>query len=91
MQVSKLPIIFTVSIYLSGPARLGVATLDSATAQTAVEYNWKVQTNHNTKVSIVVPLATRISFAQIEIPKLLKVEASLEVLSSQWHSSIPSG
>lgn len=41
--------------------------------------DWKVQTNHNTKVSIFVPLASRIPFAQIEIPKLLKVEASPEV------------
>ena len=79
LQVSKLPNIFTVTVYLSGPARPGVDPLDSATAQTAVEYDWKVQTNHNTKVSIFVPLASRIPFTQIEIPKLLKVEASPEV------------
>ena len=79
MQVSRLPNIFTVNVYLSGPARPGVDPLDSAIAQTAVEYDWKVQIIHNTKVSIFVPIASRIPFAQIGIPKSLKVEASPEV------------
>lgn len=62
------------TIYLCGPGHSVVQPLSSAVAQAAVEYDWKVQTFAE-NISVFIPLASRIPFADIRFPDDLGLQA----------------
>jgi hypothetical protein len=65
-----------VTVYFTGPQ--GVLELEPLTpeaAQTPACYDWQVQIQHHDTLVIVVPLASRIPFAEIVVPENLAVEA----------------
>ena len=65
-----------VTVYFTGPQ--GVLALEPLTpeaAQAAASYDWQVQIQHRDTLVIVVPLASRIPFADVDVPEDLTVEA----------------
>jgi hypothetical protein len=73
-QIAKLPSDPPTTVYLCGPGHPVVQPLNSAVAQAAVEYDWKVRTFAE-RISVYIPLASRIPFAEIKFPNELHIES----------------
>lgn len=73
-QLVKLSNDRSVIIYLCGPNESVARPLTSADAQLAVEYDWKVKTLAE-NISVFIPLASRIPFADMRFPQAFRVQA----------------
>ena len=74
-QIAKLPDARTINILFTGPEGnvLG-EPLTAAAAQACADYDWRVQVIQG-EVTVCIPLAKDIPFAQIAVPTTLTVEA----------------